>query len=89
MATASEKAFAQTLTTSPAKTAVIDGREPLRLRKRIGSTVFTANAYFATNTSETLEDKILRLARNNGLDFQSENAEPMRTGRLPERSAIQ
>lgn len=61
--------------------------EPLRLRKRIGSTVYTVNAYFATNTTETMQDKILRLARNNGLDFQSENAGPMRTGRLPERSA--
>ena len=67
--------------------------EPLRLRKRIGSTVYTVNAYFATHTKETMQDKILRLARNNGLDFQSDasagrqdNAEPMRTGRLPERS---
>ncbi|MDR3311087.1 MAG: transposon-encoded TnpW family protein [Oscillospiraceae bacterium] len=49
--------------------------------------MYTANAYFATNTRETLEDKILRLARNSGLDFQSENAEPMRTGQLPERSS--
>jgi hypothetical protein len=74
---------------SPAKTAVIDGREPLRLRKRIGSTVFTANAYFATNTNETLEDKILRLAKNNGLPFQAQSETArMRTGRLPERSSV-
>jgi hypothetical protein len=64
--------------------------EPLRLRKRIGSTVYTVNAYFATNTTETIQDKILRLARNNGLDFQREHSDktgPMRTGRLPERRA--
>jgi hypothetical protein len=74
---------------TPAETAA----DPFKLQKRIGSTVYSVSAYFATNTSETLEDKILRLARNDGLDFQSvlltirqENAEPTRTGRLPERS---
>jgi hypothetical protein len=78
-----------TAVTSPATTAVTDGREPLRLRKRIGSTVYTVNAYFATRTNETLEDKILRLARNNGLDFQAETIGPTRTGRLPERRIAQ
>jgi hypothetical protein len=62
--------------------------EPIKFQKRGGATLYSVNAYFATNTSETLADKILRLAKNNGLDFQSENAEPMRTGRLPERSAV-
>jgi hypothetical protein len=74
---------------SPASTAVTDEREPLRLRKRIGSTEYTAIAYFSTETNETLADKILRLAKNNGLDFQSEEAqESLRTGRSGERSAV-
>ena len=46
---------------SPAKTAVIDEREPLRLRKRIGSTTFVVNVRFSDKATETLEDKILRL----------------------------
>jgi hypothetical protein len=61
--------------------------EPFMLRKRIGSTVYTVNAYFSSTTSETLPDKILRLAKNDGLDFQSGQArKPLRTGR-PERRA--
>jgi hypothetical protein len=76
-----------TAVTSPAETAVNDEREPLRLLKKIGSTTYVVKACFSNDTSETLEDKILRLARNNGLDFQSNTTDPMRTGRLPERSA--
>ena len=66
-----------------------NGREPVKLLKRIGSTVYTANAYFSTETNETLADKILRLARNDGLDFQSEDAQKsLRTGQSQERSAV-
>jgi len=65
------------------------GREPLKLLKRIGSTVYTANAYFSTEANETLADKILRLAKNDGLDFQSEDAQKsLRTGQSQERSAV-
>ena len=60
--------------------------EPYVLHRRIGSTVYTANAYFSTETSETLADKILRLARNDGLDFQSAQAQKsLRTGRSQAR----
>jgi hypothetical protein len=76
-----------TAVTSPATTPECEG-EPIRLQKRIGSTVYTANAFFSNQTSETLGDKILRLARNNGLDFQSENADLTRTGRPQERKAV-
>ena len=63
--------------------------EPYVLKRRIGSTLYTANAYFSEKTIETLEDKILRLARNDGLDFQSEDAQKsLRTGRSPERRAV-
>ena len=72
-----------------AAATVQDGREPIKLLKRIGSTVYTANAYFSRETNETLADKILRLARNDGLDFQSEQAQKsLRTGRSQERSAV-
>jgi hypothetical protein len=50
-----------TVLTDSAATAT--EREPLKLRKRIGSTVYTANAFFSDRTSETLQDKILRLAK--------------------------
>ena len=80
-----------TAVTSPAITPECEG-EPLRLQKRIGSTVYTANAFFSNRISETLGDKILRLAKNNGLDFQSENysenADQTRTGRSQERRAV-
>jgi len=60
-----------------------------RFSHRIGSTVYTANVHFSSTESETLADKILRLARNDGLDFQSEQArKSLRTGRSRERSAV-
>ena len=62
--------------------------EPYVLQRRIGSTLYTVKAYFSEKTSETLEDKILRLARNDGLDFQSEAQKSLRTGRLQERRAV-
>lgn len=62
--------------------------EPVKLLKRIGSTVYTVNAYFSSTTNETLEDKILRLARNDGLDFQSGDARKSSlTGQSRERRA--
>ena len=63
--------------------------EPYVLKRRIGSTLYTVNVYFSERTNETLEDKILRLARNDGLDFQSEDAKKsLRTGRSQERRAV-
>ena len=62
------------------------GREPVKLLKRIGSTTYTVNVYFSDTTKETLTDKILRLARNDGLDFQYNQAQKsLRTGRSEER----
>ena len=64
--------------------------EPYVLQRRIGSTLYTANAYFSTETSETLADKILRLARNDGLDFQSGQAQKsLRTGRSQARECAE
>jgi hypothetical protein len=64
--------------------------EPLKLRKRIGSTLYTANVYFCNSSSETLADKILRLAKNDGLDFQTGQArKSLRTGQTQERRETQ
>jgi hypothetical protein len=38
--------------------------EPFKIRKRIGSTDYEAEVYFNFESSETLNDKILRLIRN-------------------------
>ena len=35
--------------------------EPVKLRKRIGSTVFVVNVHFSETSAEKLEDKLLRL----------------------------
>ncbi len=35
--------------------------EPVKLRKRIGSTVFLVNVHFSETSAERLEDKILRM----------------------------
>ena len=37
------------------------GSEPLKLLKRIGSTVYTVSIHFCEGDSEKLEDKVLRL----------------------------
>lgn len=37
------------------------GSEPIKLRKRIGSTVFIVNVHFSETSTEKLEDKMLRL----------------------------
>ena len=36
-------------------------QEPVKLRKRIGSTTYTLSIRFSENATETAEDKILRL----------------------------
>ena len=35
--------------------------EPVKLRKRIGSTTYVVSVHFSKTSKETLEDKILRL----------------------------
>lgn len=39
------------------------GAEPVTLRKRIGSTTYQVNVYFSQTSTETLDDKVLRLVR--------------------------
>jgi len=59
------------------------------LHRRIGSTTYRARIYFNPEAKETLEDKILRLLKND-LNFSSKNATIglPQTGRLPERSSL-
>jgi hypothetical protein len=38
--------------------------EPYRLKKRLGSTVYEVNVYFNQDAKETMNDKIMRLVRN-------------------------
>ena len=38
--------------------------EPYRLTKRLGSTVYEVNVYFNQDAKETMNDKIMRLVRN-------------------------
>jgi len=57
-----------TAVTSPATTASrTSEREPLMLRKRIGSTEFVVNVRFSDKATETLEDKILRLIESEAM----------------------
>ena len=35
--------------------------DPVMLRKRIGSTIYTVSVHFSRTSHETMEDKILRL----------------------------
>ena len=39
-------------------------QEPYRFSKRLGSTVYEVNVYFNQDTKETMNDKIMRLVRN-------------------------
>ena len=50
-------------TTATKRTALTSpsGSEPVKLRKRIGSTVFLVNVHFSETSAEKLEDKLLRL----------------------------
>lgn len=62
--------------------------EPAQLRKRIGSTVYEVRVHFNPDAKETMDDKILRLIRNdlNKPPGDAKMALPQ-TGRLPERSS--
>jgi hypothetical protein len=62
--------------------------EPLVLNRRIGSTSFNVRLFFNQNAKETLNEKVLRLLKN---DLQSaienDSIESLQAGWLSERSA--
>lgn len=71
---------AETITAAP---------EPSVIQRRIGSTLFNVNIFYNKNASETLEEKIIRLLKND-LQAMPRNGtmEPLQAVRLPERSPI-
>lgn len=81
-------------TTETTKNAAVTARgsniptDPPHMRKRIGSTVYEVRVYFNQDTKEMMEDKILRLARNDlNMKASDGNMAVPQTGRLPERSS--
>jgi len=65
-----------------------------RFTKRIGSTMYTINVYLSSTSRETMQDKVLRLVRNECENPSRENSflknpqicgsiEPLQTVRLP------
>ena len=68
--------------------------EPYRFTKRLGSTMYTINVYLSSTSRETMQDKVLRLVRNESENLRYENSflknpqvcgsmEPLQTVRLP------
>ena len=62
--------------------------EPIKMQKRIGSTVYKINVYCNPNAKETMDDKILRLIKND-LNLSAGNVKmgSPQTGRLSERGS--
>jgi len=62
---------------------------PLKMRKRIGSTVYVTNVYFKNDAAETMNDKIMRLIKND-LKFRLKNdmIKELQMGGLPERGSL-
>ena len=60
-----------------------------RFTKRIGSTVYEVGVYFNQDAKETMNEKILRLIKND-LNYPQKNdiIGMPQTGRLPERSSV-
>jgi hypothetical protein len=63
--------------------------EPITMKKRIGSTIYEVNAYFNPEAKETVEEKLLRIIKND-LQFVSNRAimKLSQTARLPERGSV-
>jgi hypothetical protein len=58
---------------NPSEVAKLDQAAPFIMRKRINTTAYEVTVYFSQSSKETLNDKILRMARNeilNGDDGQ-------------------
>ena len=63
---ATEKVVAKTAVASESLRNVVlrdtsDEREPVTMRKRIGSTTYVVSVRFSQTSRETMQDKILRL----------------------------
>ena len=68
-------------------------QEPNRFHKRIGSTTYRIGIHFNPESTETFDEKVLRLLENsfkNTLQISPENdtINMLQTGRLPEGSSL-
>jgi len=63
--------------------------ESFVMQRRIGSTTFIVNVHFNKEGRETLEEKMLRLMKNE-LNFSPKcaNIKPLQAGWLPERGSL-
>jgi len=63
--------------------------EQFVLQRRVGSTLYRVRAHFSETSKETLDDKILRLLKND-LNQTDNHAiiSLLQTGRLPEGSSL-
>ena len=63
--------------------------EPFVLHRRIGSTTFKVGIHFNEEARETIEDKVLRMLKN---DLQCSSKcvtmKPLQAGWLPERGSL-
>ena len=63
--------------------------EPYVLKRRIGSTTYRVRLHFNPESRETLDDKVLRLLKNDlNLSPSHGRMDLSQTGRLPERSSL-
>jgi len=62
--------------------------EPITTRKRIGSTTYEVRSYFNPEAKETVEEKLLRIIKND-LTFRQNRGiiDMSQTAGLPERSS--
>ena len=67
----------------------INNAQSSRFSQRIGSTTYRVALYFPEAESETLEDKILRLIKND-LNYQTDNGTIglLQTSRLPDGGSL-
>ena len=63
--------------------------ESFVIQRRIGSTTFKVNVHFNKASKETLEEKVLRLMKND-LNFTHKNGnmKPLQAGWLSERGSL-
>jgi len=67
----------------------INNAQSSRFNQRIGSTLYRVSLFFPAEESETLEDKIQRLIKND-LNYQTDNGTMrlLQTGRLPDGGSL-
>ena len=63
--------------------------EPFVLNRQIGSTAYSVNIFFNQNANETLNEKVLRLLKNDlQSTYENDNINSLQASWLSERSSI-